>query len=67
MEELDISYALAKKVPDMQQRGFRIETAYGEIEVEPGELADRIVLLVHLILSLKLAELRQRASLGLQA
>lgn len=38
---LDISYLLAKKVPDLA-RGFRIETHYGEIDVPPGNLAERI-------------------------
>ncbi len=36
MDELDISYALAKKVPDMR-RGFRVETRYGEIEVDAAD------------------------------
>lgn len=36
MDELDLSYALAKKVPDMR-RGFRVETRYGEIEVSAEE------------------------------
>ena len=30
MDKLDVSYALAKKVPDMK-RGFTIQTSYGEI------------------------------------
>lgn len=31
------NYDLAKKVPDMRQRGFRIETSYGEIDIEADE------------------------------
>ena len=40
--ELRLGYDLAKKVPDMAQRGFTIETAYGEIVVAPGPCADAI-------------------------
>ena len=40
--ELRLGYDLAKKVPDMVQRGFTIETAYGEIVVAPGSCADAI-------------------------
>lgn len=38
MDDLDIGYALAKKVPDMR-RGFRIETRYGEIDVDAEDAA----------------------------
>ena len=31
-----ITYDLAKKVPDMR-RGFRIETNYGEIEIDEAD------------------------------
>lgn len=31
------SYDLDKKVPDMRQRGFRIETGYGEIDIDAEE------------------------------
>ncbi len=48
MDELDISYALAKKVPDMR-RGFRIETRYGEIEVDAGDAAPFADLMVKLL------------------
>ena len=43
--ELQLSYALAKQVPDMV-RGFSIHTSYGEIAVVPGPLADQIQALV---------------------
>ena len=43
--ELQLSYALAKQVPDMA-RGFSIHTSYGEIVVVPGPLADQIQALV---------------------
>lgn len=33
MDKLDVSYALAKKVPDMK-RGFTIQTSYGEICID---------------------------------
>lgn len=57
MNELDISYALAKKVPDMA-RGFRIETRYGELEIEAGALADRIAKLVRAELEKQLSEVK---------
>jgi hypothetical protein len=34
---LGISFALAKKVPDIRQSGARIETSYGEIDLTPEE------------------------------
>lgn len=43
-----ISYDLAKKVPDMR-RGFRIETTYGEIDIDEADakvfadLAERLL------------------------
>ena len=40
--ELRLGYDLAKKVPDMVQRGFTIETGYGEMVVAPGPCADAI-------------------------
>ena len=43
--ELQLSYALAKQVPDMA-RGFSIHTSYGYIVVVPGPLADQIQALV---------------------
>ena len=43
--ELQLSYALAKQVPDMA-RGFSIHTRYGDIVVVPGPLADQIQALV---------------------
>lgn len=39
MKAQQIQYALAKQVPDIGQRGCRIETAYGAIEVPAGALA----------------------------
>lgn len=39
---LELGYDLAKKVHDMVQRGFTIQTAYGEIVIEPGPMADAI-------------------------
>ena len=43
--QLQLSYALAKQVPDMA-RGFIIHTSYGEIAVVPGPLADQLQALV---------------------
>ncbi|MFN3437819.1 MAG: hypothetical protein ACK41V_09015 [Acidovorax sp.] len=53
-KELDLSYALAKKLPDMVQRGFTIETAYGEIVIEPGHHADAIAAAVRRVLEVQL-------------
>lgn len=55
MDEQDLSYALAKQVPDMQGRGFIIGTAYGEISVPPGPLAERIAKAVRVVFELELA------------
>lgn len=52
--EQTLSYALSKKVPDMH-RGFRIETHYGEIDID-GEDAKSFVELVKRLLEKKLAE-----------
>ena len=41
-DSIRLAYDLGRKVPDMQQRGLRIETASGEIDVPPGPLADAI-------------------------
>jgi hypothetical protein len=51
-----IAYALAKQVPDMQQRGFTIETAYGEIAIRPGAMADRLAKQVRSLLEAELAK-----------
>lgn len=61
MNEQDLSYALAKQVPDMHSRGFIIGTSYGEINVPPGPLAERLADQVRLVLALELA--RQRNGL----
>ena len=58
--ELQLSYALAKQVPDMA-RGFSIHTSYGDIVVVPGPLADQIQALV------RQATERELAACGAQA
>ena len=58
--ELQLSYALAKQVPDMA-RGFSIHTSYGDIVVVPGPLADQIQALV------RQAAERELAACGAQA
>ena len=58
MDEQHLSYALAKQVPDMCSRGFIIGTSYGEINVPPGPLADRLADQVRLVLALELARIR---------
>ena len=41
------SYALAKQVPEIASRGCIIGTAYGEITIMPGRLADRLAELLY--------------------
>ena len=52
MSAQDISYALAKQVPDMA-RGFAIHTNYGDITIEPGWMAERIAQHVRRVLQCK--------------
>ena len=56
--ELQLSYALAKQVPDMA-RGFSIHTSYGDIAVVPGPLAERLQFLVRQAIACELAKLEQ--------
>ena len=58
--ELQLSYALARQVPDMA-RGFSIHTAYGEIAVVPGPLADQLQALVRVATERELAAFRAQA------
>lgn len=58
MDEQDLSYALAKQVPDMRSRGFIIGTTYGEINVAPGPLAEQLADTVRMVMALELARLR---------
>ena len=58
--ELQLSYALAKQVPDMA-RGFSIHTSYGDIAVVPGPLADQIQTLVREATERELAACGARA------
>ncbi|PIV87610.1 MAG: hypothetical protein COW48_10475 [Hydrogenophilales bacterium CG17_big_fil_post_rev_8_21_14_2_50_63_12] len=57
-----ISYDLAKKVPDMR-RGFRIETHYGEIDID-GEDAKPFAELLERLLKKKLAALNKDINQG---
>ena len=61
MQEQQLSYALAKQVPDLA-RGFSIATSYGDIVVAPGHHADAIAATVRRVLEiqLKAAELARR-------
>ena len=54
MNQNNISYALAKQVPDMAARGFSINTAYGELTIEPGWMAERIAQHVRRVLEAEL-------------
>ena len=56
-EEFQITYALSKKVPDMQQRGVRIETSYGELELNCADSAE-VAALIERQLERRLAKIR---------
>lgn len=45
LKALGLRAALNRHAPDMA-RGFTINTNYGELQIEPGRLADRIADLV---------------------
>lgn len=49
----EISYALSKQVPDMQ-RGFTIQTAYGDLIIPAGFIAERLAERVRLVLEVEL-------------
>lgn len=53
MEPNEISYALAKQVPDMR-RGFTIQTSYGDLVIPPGPMADRLAERVRSVLETEL-------------
>lgn len=48
-----ISYALSKQVPDMQ-RGFTIQTAYGDLVIPAGYMAERLAARMRLVLEVEL-------------
>lgn len=53
MNEDDILYSLAKRVPDMK-RGFLISTSYGDICIDDGEEAADIISAVRALLERQL-------------
>lgn len=59
--ELNVSYKLARHVPDME-RGFTIQTSYGEILITNQRLARRIQALVRNALVTELAVLERPRS-----
>jgi len=66
MDELDITYALSKQIPDME-RGFTISTSYGDLVVEAHEAA-AFVEAANLLMFQRLAALRgSKQSRGSQA
>lgn len=52
-QEQALQYALAKQVPEMA-RGFTIATAYGDITIPPGWMAERIQRHVERVLQVEL-------------
>ena len=61
MDELDITYALSKQIPDME-RGFTIATSYGDIAIAPGWMADRIRRHLEHVLRAELKEMQKGAA-----
>ncbi len=53
MDDQELSYALAKQVPDMA-RGFTIATSYGDITIPAGWMAERIAQHVERVLQVEL-------------
>lgn len=58
MNTAQLRHLLDRKVPDISQSGLRIETRHGEIDIPPGQLAERIKDLIaqHYTLELMRAE-----------
>ena len=61
LQEQQLSYALAKQVPDME-RGFTIATSYGDITIPPGWMAERIQRHVEHVLRAELKDLQGGAA-----
>ena len=61
LQEQQLSYALAKQVPDME-RGFTIATSYGDIAIAPGWMADRIRRHLEHVLRAELKEMQKGAA-----
>ena len=62
MTPQEISYALTKQTVDMARRGVVIRTAYGELVVEPGPMANSIAQHVTKLLERELRK-QERAAL----
>ena len=67
MNPEEITYALAKQVPSMAQRGFVIGTSYGELAIEYGPLAERIAAAVKRELEAELQRLQATTAPGADA
>lgn len=61
MTEDNLSYALAKQVPDIAGRGCTIGTSYGAIDIPPGRMADAIARAVTRALQCELLAATKRA------
>lgn len=61
MTEQDISYALAKQAPDIGHRGCTIGTAYGDITIPAGRVADAVARAVTRALQCELLAATKRA------
>lgn len=61
-----VQYDLSKKISDMKQRTFTIQTAYGEIEISPFEEGGKnVVHAVERMLLKKLAKAKKDCSSSL--
>lgn len=63
-DPVDLSYALAKKVPDMK-RGFVIHTSYGDIAI-PAEHAAPFATLAHAMLGKQLEAVSSKGNESLR-
>ncbi len=58
----DITYALAKQVPDITGRGCTIGTSYGAIDIPPGRTADHLAACLTRLLQCELLAATKRAA-----
>ncbi|MDD5028494.1 MAG: hypothetical protein PHH58_03175 [Rhodoferax sp.] len=63
----DITYALAKQVPDIAGRGCTIGTSYGQIDIPPGRTADQLAAYLTRLLQCELLAADKRAAHAMRA
>jgi hypothetical protein len=63
----DISYALAKQVPDITGRGCTIATSFGDIVIPAGRTADHLAACLTRLLQCELLAADKRAAHALRS